>query len=193
MTTQIQKPDTSTVTGLNNSNKTSAEKEEIKSDSIKHPLEYSWTLWYDYPGKKTQAELYDKFLQKIQTFSTVCYQNPNFICYISPYFLMLFTMFLHIFFFFCFVFQVEDFWSVNNFILKPSSLPQHGNYRMVFHLCCFIYSCPICFIYYYYFFFLPYDRPLFSSKRELSLNGKTQLVKEEDPGSLNCLRRIQNN
>lgn len=47
------------------------EDKEEKKSMKKHPLQYNWTLWYDYPGRKNTASTYDLFLQKVYTFSTV--------------------------------------------------------------------------------------------------------------------------
>eukprot|EP01122_Echinamoeba_exundans_P010770 TRINITY_DN4099_c0_g1_i1.p1 TRINITY_DN4099_c0_g1~~TRINITY_DN4099_c0_g1_i1.p1 ORF type:complete len:247 (+),score=73.73 TRINITY_DN4099_c0_g1_i1:312-1052(+) len=39
--------------------------------AIKHPLQNSWTWWYDYPGKKTNQSTWANHLKKIYTFSSV--------------------------------------------------------------------------------------------------------------------------
>jgi len=39
--------------------------------TIKHPLQNSWTLWYDNPGKKTSQQSWAENLKKIVTFDTV--------------------------------------------------------------------------------------------------------------------------
>ena len=39
--------------------------------TIKHPLQNSWTLWYDNPGKKTSQTSWAEGLKKIVTFDTV--------------------------------------------------------------------------------------------------------------------------
>ena len=49
------------------------ERKELKVDKPlkKHPLQYSWTLWYDCPPRKNSAETFSQFFQKVYTFSTV--------------------------------------------------------------------------------------------------------------------------
>jgi translation initiation factor 4E len=69
--------------------------EKKEKETKKHPLQCSWTLWYDYPGRKNQASTYDQYLTKVYTVSTV-----------------------------------EDFWSVVNYIMSPTSLPHGANYRL---------------------------------------------------------------
>jgi len=39
--------------------------------SIKHPLQNSWTLWYDNPGKKASQDTWELSLKKVYTFNTV--------------------------------------------------------------------------------------------------------------------------
>jgi len=39
--------------------------------SIKHPLQNSWTMWYDNPRKKTSQDTWGNFLKQIVTFDTV--------------------------------------------------------------------------------------------------------------------------
>lgn len=56
--------------------------EKIDESNIKHPLQHAWTLWYDYPGRKSSTTTYDKFLKKVYTFSTVSFFN--FFEYIFP-------------------------------------------------------------------------------------------------------------
>lgn len=38
---------------------------------VKHPLQSTWTLWYDNPSKKTTAHTYETFLKRVYTFDTV--------------------------------------------------------------------------------------------------------------------------
>jgi translation initiation factor 4E len=40
--------------------------------SIKHPLQNSWTLWFDQPSKRPTADSWLESLKKIITFDTVC-------------------------------------------------------------------------------------------------------------------------
>jgi len=42
-----------------------------KEFQTKHPLQNSWTLWYDNPGRKTTQEKWAENLKKIVTFDTV--------------------------------------------------------------------------------------------------------------------------
>jgi len=39
--------------------------------AVKHPLQNSWTLWYDNPGKRTNPNSWADHLKKITTFDTV--------------------------------------------------------------------------------------------------------------------------
>jgi len=45
--------------------------EDPSNFTIKHPLQNSWTLWYDKPEKKTTQTSWAEGLKKIVTFSTV--------------------------------------------------------------------------------------------------------------------------
>eukprot|EP01118_Nematostelium_gracile_P014327 TRINITY_DN5553_c0_g2_i1.p1 TRINITY_DN5553_c0_g2~~TRINITY_DN5553_c0_g2_i1.p1 ORF type:complete len:246 (+),score=49.11 TRINITY_DN5553_c0_g2_i1:59-739(+) len=45
--------------------------EDPHNFTIKHPLQNSWTLWYDNPGKKTSQTSWADNLKKVVTFSTV--------------------------------------------------------------------------------------------------------------------------
>lgn len=50
------------------------EEEDVDRDidlEVKHPLQHTWTLWYDNPSKKTTAHTYETFLKKVYTFDTV--------------------------------------------------------------------------------------------------------------------------
>jgi translation initiation factor 4E len=38
---------------------------------VKHPLQNTWTLWYDNPSRKTNAITYESFLKRVHTFDTV--------------------------------------------------------------------------------------------------------------------------
>lgn len=37
----------------------------------KHPLQNTWTVWYDNPGKKVSQQNWDQFVKKLNTFHTV--------------------------------------------------------------------------------------------------------------------------
>jgi len=51
------------------------EKKEIltieKDFNVKHPLQNSWTLWYDNPGHKTNSKNWSQNLKQVLSFSTV--------------------------------------------------------------------------------------------------------------------------
>lgn len=40
--------------------------------TIKHPLQNSWSLWFDNPGKKTSQSTWGDQLRKVVAFDTVC-------------------------------------------------------------------------------------------------------------------------
>jgi translation initiation factor 4E len=42
-----------------------------KNFNVKHPLESSWTLWYDYQQRKTNQESWLDSLKKVFSFETV--------------------------------------------------------------------------------------------------------------------------
>lgn len=44
---------------------------EPSNFSVKHPLQNSWTIWYDNPGKRSNQASWGDHLKKITTFSTV--------------------------------------------------------------------------------------------------------------------------
>lgn len=45
---------------------------DISNLSLKHPLQNSWVLWYDNPGKRTNQNSWGDYLKKVTTFDTVC-------------------------------------------------------------------------------------------------------------------------
>jgi len=50
------------------------DQEDVDKDvdlEVKHPLQNTWTLWYDNPSKKTTAHTYETFLKRVYTFDTV--------------------------------------------------------------------------------------------------------------------------
>jgi len=44
---------------------------EPSNFAVKHPLQNAWAIWFDNPGKRTNAASWGDFLKKVTTFSTV--------------------------------------------------------------------------------------------------------------------------
>jgi translation initiation factor 4E len=45
--------------------------EDAENYNVKHPLQKSWTLWYDCPDKKANVKNWDEQLKNLVTFDTV--------------------------------------------------------------------------------------------------------------------------